>query len=211
MVSIHVHEDVGARGVPMPLPVYDMRPLGTLTDREGNRFAINVGMSNEIVTQLRGYSLDESDEAIQEHTSDRKRFGEGSYEEWYGKDRVPFVLIDEKTGVLAALVWFGPKPLGRKSLKYLTPDELAKESEQHEELWHTLVYRAYRPYRGRGLMTAFVGACIDIYLKTFPQAKLWVGIHAGNEASSALARKLGFKEREDLVDTNAGWLGMIRE
>lgn len=194
----------------LPLPCYVQVALGTLVTPDGKRFAVYAGADERTIGLLRERSNDPTDAAIRDFTSDRERFGEGSYEEWYAKDRTPFVLLSE-TGELAAFAWFGPKPLGRKSLKYLSDEERAKEGAQHEDVWHTLVYRSYAPYRGKGLMTDFVRFATTIYKKHFPDAKLWVGMSANNAGSTALATKLGYKRRDDLYDAEKNWVAMTLE
>ena len=193
-----------------PLPLFGMLKLGSLVSRDGEEFSMWIGADKEIAAQLKEKSLDDADTDIQKNTSDKKRFGEGSYEEWYAKDRTPFSLI-HSSGALAAFVWFGPKPLGRKSLKYLSLEEQAKESEQKEDVWHTLVYRAYAPFRGKGIMGDFVRFCMDAYKEQYPDAKLWVGMSAANAASAALASRLGFVRREDLFDAEKNWVAMTIE
>lgn len=194
----------------LPLPLYGTIKLGTLTSREGEEFSIWIGADKELVEKLREKSLDEADTDIQKNTSDRTRFGEGSYEEWYSKDRTPFSLL-APDGSLAAFVWFGPKPLGRPSLKYLSEEERAKELEQKEDIWHTLVYRSYAPYRGKGLMTDFVRFATDVYREHYPEAKFWVGMGADNAGSTALAGKLGYTRRDDLYDAEKNWVAMTLE
>lgn len=192
----------------LPIPVFRSLGIGSLRTEAGEMFGIQAGLDRVLIDDLRAKSLDVSDTAIQENTSDRERFGTGSYEDWYSKGRVPFALVSEG-GLLAALVWLGPKPLGRKSLKYLSAEEKAAELAQHEEEWHTLVYRSYAPYRGKGLMRPFVRFCIEEYKRLIPRAHLWVGMSASNEASARLAQSLGFKKREDLYDAEKNWQGMI--
>lgn len=193
----------------LPLPLYEKVKLGSLTSRDGESFSIWVGADEGIARQVKEQSLKDSD--IQANTSDRKRFGEGSYEEWYSKKRTPFSLVHDATEQLAAFAWFGPKPLGRKSLKYLSEEERAKELQQEEGTWHTLVYRAYTPFRGKGLMSEFVRFAVDEYRKQYPDAKLWTGMSASNEASVALSTKLGFKRRKDLFDAEKNWVAMTLE
>ena len=176
---------------------------------ESEQFMIKIGLSRELVEQLKRFSLDRDDEAIQKNTSDLIRFGkEGAYEEWYTKQRTPFALVD-KTGGLAALVWFGPKPIGRKSLRHLSEEELKEEYKQGQREWHTLVYRSYAPYRGKGLMTPFVQFAITTYRNFYPNVKIWAGISLDNQPSIALARKLGFSEDEEYTDLEANWTAMI--
>lgn len=202
---------IAAEPFSLPLPLYGTIKLGTLTSREGEEFSIWVGADKDVVSELKEKSLDESDVEIQNNTSDRARFGAGSYEEWYSKDRKPFVLMHDVSKQLAAFAWFGPKPLGRKSIKYLSEEDRAKESEQKEDVWHTLVYRSYLPFRGKGLMTDFVRFATDIYREHYPQAKFWVGMSADNVGSTALASKLGYTRRDDLFDAEKNWVAMTIE
>ncbi|OGG73148.1 hypothetical protein A3A38_03405 [Candidatus Kaiserbacteria bacterium RIFCSPLOWO2_01_FULL_53_17] len=202
---------LNATDLSFPLPIYTAVQIGSMRGKDRDIFDIMAGLGKALVAQVRAKSLDVADVELQENTSDRKRFGEGSYEEWYGKSRTPFALVHEATGALAALVWFGPKPLGRKSLKYLSEEELRKEGQQKETQWHTLVYRSYPPFRGKGLMGAFVRFAIQKYRERYPDVKLWVGLNEANAASVALATTLGFHKREDLVDAEARWFAMTQE
>jgi hypothetical protein len=194
----------------LPLPLFGMIKIGTLLSRENEEFSIWIGADEDTVAKLKAKSMDESDVEIQNNTSDRARFGADAYREWYSKDRTPFTLL-ASDGSLAAFAWFGPKPLGRKSLKYLSEEDRAKEGEQREDVWHTLVYRSYMPYRGKGLMTDFVRFATDIYIKQYPKAKFWVGMSADNAGSAALATKLGYKRRDDLFDAEKNWVAMTIE
>lgn len=194
--------------MPQTPSIYETAAIGSLESKTGVPFDVLIGLSRDLVDQLKQYSIDESDTELQKNTSDRKRFGEGSYEEWFAKDRTPYALVD-KAGKLAAIAWYGPKPLGRKSLRYLSEAELALEGKQEKTDWHTIVYRAYNPYRGVGIMTPFVRLTMQDYLARHPQAKLWAGISTKNEASIALASKLGFTQKEELTDESASWTAMV--
>ncbi|OHB19774.1 MAG: hypothetical protein A2854_03950 [Parcubacteria group bacterium RIFCSPHIGHO2_01_FULL_56_18] len=195
----------------LPLPLYTAEKIATFTDSRGESFDIMLGADESIVQQLRKKSLDTTDTDLQDNTSDFKRFGGGSYEEWYSKGRTPFALVHQASVALAAFAWFGPKPLGRKSLKYLSEAELKEELNQKEKTWHTLVYRSYLPYRGKGLMGDFIRFAIAEYRKHYPEAKLWVGGNADNAASMGLAERLGFKRRDDLFDAEKNWMAMVQE
>ena len=113
---MEIQLDTQALPASVPVPVFSSIKIGD-TEHNGVSFEMYIGLNNDQVTKLKHLSLDTTDVTLQEHTSDYKRFGEGSYEEWYAKKRVPFELIHKETGALAALAWFGPKPLGRKSLR----------------------------------------------------------------------------------------------
>lgn len=192
----------------LPLPLFSSSTIGEVQGKTGELFDVVIGLNEEHVRQLRQYSLNMSDTDLQENTSDYARFGEGSYEEWYGKDRTPFALIHRETGTLAALIWLGPKPLGRKSLKHLSPEERAKdEREMDSGDWHTIVFRAYNPYRGQGLMKNFALRAIEIYKQYYPSARIWAGINATNTASIALSEKIGLHKDESVSDEK--WTAMV--
>lgn len=174
-----------------PLPLFETKELGVQIGKTGERFKILAGLSKELVAQLVEKSLATSDVEIYNKTSDPQRFGTGSYEEWYSKNRTPFALV-HSSGALAAIAWYGPKPLGRKSLRHLTAEELEHEHEGNEGDWHTIVYRSYPPFRGTGLMKEFVRFTIDAYKKSYPGIRLWAGINSENPASTGFATSLGF-------------------
>lgn len=188
-----------------PLPLYDCVHVGSVKSRDGDHFSILLGMNREHAQKLKEFSLDENDSELQKNTSDRKRFGEGSFEEWYAKNRTPFVLIHVETNDLAGIVWFGPKPLGQKPLEHST------ETASKKENWHTIAYRCYPRFRGKGLMKNFVGSALDIYVQNIPEVKLWAGINTENAASDALALGLGFKPHKEHSDLKNNFLVMIKE
>jgi hypothetical protein len=124
---------------------------------------------------------------------------------------VPFALVHAETKRLAAVAWFGPKPLGRKSVKRLS------EEEQNDEChgvtageWHTLAYRSYPPFRGKGLMKSFVGFVMNAYLGAHPGAKLWVGLDTENPGSLGLSASLGFVVDEEASDRPSHWLVAVK-
>jgi RimJ/RimL family protein N-acetyltransferase len=170
--------DSALPGRALPLPLYESVDAGTITGRDGASFSVRIGLDRALAAEVREHSLDESDAALQAETSDRKRFGTGSYEEWYAKGRVPFALTDS-AGKLAALIWFGPEAL------------LGSEGGA----WDTIAFRAYPPYRGAGLMTPFSRFVLDFHAERFPERRLWLATNETNEAGRALYRKLGFTER----------------
>jgi RimJ/RimL family protein N-acetyltransferase len=191
----------------LPLDLYQRALLAEAVSREGHEFQLVAGMNEGHIKRLQELSLDESDTALQENTGDKKRFGEGSYQNWYQNGRTIFALIHKETGDLAAVVWFGPKALGAKSLRY----EAEKNKQEEAGDWHTIAYRCYPQFRGQGLMKGFVAFALDEYKKHFPEARFWAGMHSKNGASDALASSLGFVYREDLSDKDAEWVVMVKE
>jgi RimJ/RimL family protein N-acetyltransferase len=192
----------------LPLALYETCRIGTIETDAGQVFKLVLGLDAQGVAQLKTLSCAD-DPALRENTSDYERFGIGSYEEWYAKGRSIFALLDETNDALAAIVWYGPKPFGRKSLKHLPPGEQAREKESVKEAgdWHTIVVRSYPPYRGTGIMTGFVQETLNIYKKYFPSARVWAGINGGNAGSIRLFEKLGFTRSEEI--STSEWVGMV--
>lgn len=179
------------------LKLFDSVKIGT-AEQGDQIFDIYLGLSENVVAELRQNSLNTSDTDLRKNTSDYERFGEGSYEEWYSKKRVPFALIHAESGTLAALVWFGPKSLGQKSLKHLSTQEATHERDSG--MWHTIAFRSYPPFRGTGIMKDFVRSVTDVYLHYLPDARLWTSNNRANAASVKLSEKLGYKIDESLSD-----------
>ncbi len=200
--------DTAALPASLPLPLYETAVIGMAETESGQRFRVETGLDRQGATRLKELSLAD-DPALRENTSDYERFGIGSYEGWYEKGRSIFALVDDANGALAAIAWYGPKPLGRKSIKYLSPEEQAREKESAAEAgeWHTIVFRSYPPYRGTGIMTDFVKATLETYRHYFPVARIWAGINGGNAGSIRLCEKLGLAKDETLSSDT--WVAMV--
>jgi RimJ/RimL family protein N-acetyltransferase len=198
------------KSLPITLPLYEVLSLAEACSKSNEEFLLIVGMNQEQVQRLKELSLDETDTALRENTSDHQRFGQGSYEEWYAQSRTIFSLIHKDTGDLAAITWFGPKPLGKKSLKHVVGQEAILEQDVQDN-WHTISYRCYPRFRGQGIMKPFVAFCLDAYSQEFPQAKFWAGMHSANAASDGLALSLGFEPCQAASDAAACWQVMTRE
>lgn len=168
----------------LPLPIYESHKVG-----EQGEFDIFAGLDEKLIDQLKKYSLDEGDVDLQKNTSDNERFGTGSYENWYKKDRTPFVLVQRTTGRMAALAWLGPEPA-------------------HEGCkCHTVAWRSYEPFRGKGIMKPFTKFVLDFYSQNRPNTNFWAKLKRENTGSLHLAEYLGFVVDEKLSDEESMILG----
>lgn len=191
---LEIIENKGVRRLSLPLLMYTSITLTTVrSTNDGDEFEIAAGLKKSSADEVRKHALDESDTELQKNTGDRKRFGENSYENWYLKDRTPFGLIHKKTGVLAAFIWFGPEPLGQE------PGE-----------WHTIGYRSYNPFRGKGLMKDFSKFSMKIYSASRPGVHYWAAINQDNKASIALASSLDLTVSEENSNSETGSIVMIK-
>ncbi|KND47304.1 MAG: hypothetical protein AB199_02655 [Parcubacteria bacterium C7867-004] len=173
--------DAIALDASLPLDLYEEKPIGTMNMPDGRKLHAVLGLSKTHAEKLKERSLDEQDQDLQRNTSDRERFGLGSYEDWYAKGRYPFALIDENDN-LAALVWLGhvPNPL---------------PSDVGSSLWDTIAFRAYPPYRGQGIMSPFSRFVLRTYEVMAPGRSIWLATDQSNESGIALYTKLGFVDR----------------
>ncbi len=171
-----VLEDLGV-AVALPLPIYSSKEIAQIHMPDGATLSVHIGLTEKMAAALKAHALDDTDEELQGNTSDRRRFGEGSYEAWYAKERYPFVLVDEHEA-LAAIIWFGPE----------------KHPQGEPGNWNTVAFRSYPPYRGKGIMKPFSMFVIQKYLALMPNARIWLETGAHNVPAISLYEKLGFKK-----------------
>ena len=193
----------------LPLPILKSVHIADAICREGKEYDVLAGLDKGYIEQLKELSADENDTALRDFTSDRKRFVVGTYEYWYQKNRSIFALINKQNDELAAIVWFGPKPLGKKSPKFSEQLEPKVESERDlSSDWHTISVRSYPKYRGKGIMKVFTKFAMDTYKQHFPHVKFWSGMDDRNPSSVGLHKDLGFVIDEQCSDLSEHWLIM---
>ncbi|MDP9249680.1 MAG: hypothetical protein M3M85_04210 [bacterium] len=200
-----------AESYSLPLPIYQSFHIADAFNKQGEEFGILVGLDKKYVEELRALSADETDTDLQNFTSDRKRFVEGTYEHWYQKNRSLYALIHKQSDNLAALVWFGPKPLGKKSMKFENAsEEESSDAGNSQSEWHTISFRAYSNHRGTGMMKRFTEFAMAEYKKQFPNVKFWAGTDDRNDGSVGLLQSLGYHIDSECSDLVEHWLIMVK-
>lgn len=189
----------------LPLPIFTSVHIADAICKRGEEFDVLVGLEKKYVDQLKALSLDESDTDLRANTGDYNRFGIGSYEKWYKKNRTVFALIHKQTDSLAAIFWLGPKPLGAKSMKFGPEKKYETQAE-----WHTGSVRSYPGFRGRGMMRNFIEFSMNFYKRHFLNIKFWLGMDDRNGAITKLATELGFEVDEANSDLADNWLVMTK-
>lgn len=192
----------------LPLSLYSYIHIADAISKEGEEFDVFLGLSKKYVEQLKKLSLDDRDVDLQNYTGDRRRFGEGSYENWYVQNRTIFCLVHKRTDSLAAIAWFGPKTLGKKSIKF---NLNINNEHQDEDYWHTASFRSYPSFRGKGMMKNFANFAIDIYKQHFTNIGFWFGTDDRNSVMIKLAQDLGFVIDEENSDLLEHWLILIKK
>lgn len=172
-----------AEKLTLPLSLYETAKVATLEGNDGTPFTIVAGLDETLVAKLKKKSLDKSDTELVKGTSDYKRFGEGSYEAWFEKGRIPFAAVTD-AGNLAAVIWFGKDE----------PPELTNGYAFPDREWETIAFRSYAPYRGVGIMTPMSMFVAEMHDQTSPERRLWLEVNVDNEAAKHLYHKLGFVE-----------------
>lgn len=163
---------------------------------DAGTFDVYAGLREKYVDQLRAYSLDQSDIALQENTTDYERYGIGNYEERFEKKvRYVIALVHRETDTLASILWYGPRPL---------PSDVVLDSAYLEipsTQWDTVAMRTYGNFRGKGITTAFNLFALAKYRQQFPDRSLWLGVQKSNAAGNRLYEKIGFvTQGDDVID-----------
>jgi len=145
------------------------------------------------ISEIVDYSLDSTDIALREWTSDwKKRFisVENLTAWYYDDDRYPFTLLSEKWTV-AWLWWWRPTqmPLITKTINA----ELHSLLEKNSHGTHTSWVRIYPFARGEKLASPFIKACSKYYDTIFKQVHMCIDIDEQNIPSQRAFEKIWFQ------------------
>ncbi len=168
----------------LPLPRYACIRLQTDTIGDHGECETSIGLSKKMAKDLVLLSNDRTDTGL-DYTEDRTRFGsQASYESWYEKGRLPITLVQQSTGMLMAILWFGEK----------VPPSPISDGVDPTTRFVTIAYRSYPPFRGTRFMTAWTSSILEQFIQANPHCMLWAEVKEENGGSLHLAKKLGFTE-----------------
>lgn len=173
----------------LPLPLYHREQIARASHETLGSMSVYMGLDEGDANQIKKYSLDLEDKALQEGTTDYQRFGIADYAERYqAKPRTSFILVSDKTAEIAAYIWFGPQKLPELTIADGMEDVVA-----HEAQWYTSSYRTYGSYRGARIMTTFSKYIIDLYRDIYPDNPMWLAVQKDNQPAIKLYEKIGFE------------------
>jgi|GEM_PF-5071616 len=176
-----------------PQPLYDSQKIATAQHTELGSFTIYAGLSKKYADDIKKYSLDKSDTALQEGTGDYKRFGESDYKERYkAKPRTQIILVHDESDEIASFVWLGPRDLP-EDINILKDIEIVNDHSGESGIWFTSSYRTYGAYRGVGITKTFSQHVLALYKQLHPNTPMWLAVQTNNAPAIILYKKLGFK------------------
>ena len=157
-------------------------------------YEIHLGIPQTWIKEIIGYSLDETDIALREWTSDwKKRFiSEENLTSWYeDTDRFAFTLLS-KDWVIAGLWWWRPakSPVITKIINV----DLYNTLIENIEYTHTWAIRIYPFARGDRLASPFMKFCSQYYKSLFDNIHMCVDIDEQNIPSQKAFEKIWFEK-----------------
>jgi len=157
-------------------------------------YKIHLGIPATGIQEIVNYSLDETDIALREWTSDwKKRFiSEENLTAWYNdKDRYPFTLLSPDW-VVAGL-WWG-RPAECPKITEVLDKSLYNTLLDNLQNTHTSAIRVYPFARWDRLASPFIAACSRYYNTIFDTIYMCIDIDSGNIPSQKAFEKIWFKK-----------------
>ncbi len=181
--------------IEFPQPLYESEKIASATHETLGAFTVYAGLSENHAQNIKRYSLDKNDKALQENTSDYKRFGLVDYEQRYQKKpRTQIILVHDSSDEVAAFIWFGPRNLPADLEEINTQESQDIESKLYDAQgqWYTSSYRTYGVYRGARITSTFATFVLDLYRQLYPDTPMWLAVQMDNQPAIALYKKLAF-------------------
>lgn len=169
--------------------LWDTQYLENIWDYELHLWIPETGIQ-EIVK----YSLDPTDTALREWTSDwKKRFiSEENLCSWYNDtDRYPFTLLDTNGTVVG--LWWG-RPAKAPSINEVLDKKLVQAIKENQDYIHTSGIRIYPLARWKRLARPFLEVCTKYYDHIFQNIHMCIDIDEKNIPSQKSFEKGGFEK-----------------
>ncbi len=157
-------------------------------------YQLHLGIPETGIQEIVNYSLDETDTALREWTSDwKKRFiSVENLNSWYDdEDRYPFTLLSNEW-VVAGLWWGRPAKI--PNITELINKQLYETLLKNERKTHTSAIRIYPFARWDRLASPFMAACSRYYDHLFQEVYMCVDIDEQNIASQRAFEKIWFEK-----------------
>lgn len=178
-----------------PQSLFDCQKIASAKHADLGSFSVYVGLSEKYANDIKKYSLDKSDTALQEATGDYERFGKSDYPERYKKKpRTQIILVHDESDEIASFIWFGPRNVP-KDIEIIGDQEKGGALPvlaQQKGGWFTGSYRTYGIYRGVKITRTFSLYVLELYATLHPQTNMWLAVQMHNAPAIGLYQKLGF-------------------
>lgn len=151
-----------------------------------------IGIDKKYFSQIVEHSADDGDSALQNNTSDKKRFSSiESLSKWYqDNDRYVFTLTS-KQNEIAWILWYRPSlpPIMSEKVNI----SMCELCEQNKDFIHTSGIRMYPNFRGKWLALPFLLESEKYYKMIFPVAWVCIDIEKNNIPSQKIFEKAWYQ------------------
>lgn len=148
-------------------------------------------LTDDLKEQLVARSSDETDAAIQQNTSDCKRFGNlEKLDDWLAKGRDVNVLVGPD-GELAGIFWSGDERM--PGFDDADHQQLTTESVRQV----TIAFRLYPPHRGQGdglAAAIFINSVNSLFVGRDEATVVWAETTLDNTRMTKIERQAGMKQ-----------------
>ena len=173
--------------------MYNIRMDDKLISSTGETFTFKKGITDKQIDQLIHYA--QTDQTVQNFTSDAKRFASHqSFEAWKKADTIFYTLTDKEDN-LAGIIWFEELALPEYEPSSDTTNYKLQPTNYHT----TFAIRTYANARGKGLSSVFTQKALTDFLKakSYPlkaNSGVWLATSPDNYPAINSYKKSGFVE-----------------